>query len=244
MAEEGVIGATIEETKRHPYLIVGGLVAVVVVLWIVSSGTGSKTAAQPFTFSYGPSDTQVKAGTALAIAQAGDQTAVTLAGMQSTQNTAIAQDYFGYLSTNSANQLAATVNTNGTAVQVSALNNASDQIASNNALTATVSGQYYANATAMNGNATQAQIAGIQAGTAQTQILSTERLGADTNATQLAMAGYAMQTTLGVQNIQANVASQQILSNERLGADNNATKYAIDSQAIASNYYNTQLSFQ
>lgn len=94
---EGVVESTVDEAKRHPWLIVGGFVALVLVIYLASG----KKATPAFRFSYGPSDAQVLAGTQLAIAQAQDQTKVSLMG----QLAGVYHDYFGYLATNSANTL-------------------------------------------------------------------------------------------------------------------------------------------
>lgn len=157
MAEEGVIGSTMEEAKRHPYLIVGGFVAVVALLWVLSSSGGSSKA-QNFTFSYGPSDAQIAAGTAQQISTQQAQTAVSLANTQAATQTAVSQDYFGYLTNNSANLLAATINTNATAATISGQNNNTAVIASNNALTGLINTNQTTLADDMNGNATQLAI--------------------------------------------------------------------------------------
>lgn len=192
MTTEGVFESTVEEAKRHPYWIVGGVLGLVALFWLLSSSSSSAKSGtgQNFTFSYGPSDAQVLAGTQLAIAQAGDQTAVTLQGMQTGQATAVAQDYYGYLTNNSANALAATVNTNSTASQIAGINGST------------------ALAEAISGNTTQAQIVGLQTGAA-TQIAGLQAASADAiastaSATQIAQAGYASQTSIGLANIADN----------------------------------------
>lgn len=127
MAEEaeGVVGSTWEEFKAHPYIIAGAVGAVVILLWYASRAKPGATP-QQFAFSYGPSDAQVQAGTALAIAQQGDQTALSvanlqagiagqeiaansnIAGQQITANSGAENDYFNYLinATNTAGAVA------------------------------------------------------------------------------------------------------------------------------------------
>lgn len=97
MAEEGVVEATWTEAKLHPWLIGGAVAAIVLVLWW--NGRAKTQPAQNFTFSYGPSDAQVQAGTALAIAQQADQTNLAKATIQAGTD----QDYFNYLATASNN---------------------------------------------------------------------------------------------------------------------------------------------
>jgi hypothetical protein len=199
MADEGVIGATVEETKRHPVLIVGGLLALLGVVWLVSRGSsgGSTTTPQNFSFSYGPSNAQLQTQTALAISQNNDQTAVSLANIaaasQQTMATTAAtnqqalastqagvySNYFNYLTTSGANN-------NSTALQAA-------QIASNTA-------NYAVNAN----DAAATQIASIQG---QSANLATTTAGAVQQASiaaqlQSALAGYkqaATQTAASVQ---------------------------------------------
>lgn len=94
---EGVVDSTVEEVKAHPWIFIGGFVALAGLLWYLSGPKA--TAPQAFTFSYGPSDAQVKAGTALAIAQAGNQTAISAQQIQSTTQEHVYDDYFSYLTT-------------------------------------------------------------------------------------------------------------------------------------------------
>lgn len=129
---DSVVESTIEEAKRHPYWIVGGVVGLVVLIYLLS-GSGKAAAPQDFKFSYGPSDAQVQAGTALALGQAQNQTAVSLANIQASNQTAIAGDYYSYLATagktsadasvtiaagNNATSIANTANTNATQQQI------------------------------------------------------------------------------------------------------------------------------
>lgn len=121
--EEGVAGATWEEFKAHPYIIAGAVGAVVILLWYASR---AKPGAQPqqFAFSYGPSDAQVAAGTKLAIAQHADQTALSMATLQSTDNQKAEGDYFSYLTGANNNSLLATLDSNASQVSINATNNA------------------------------------------------------------------------------------------------------------------------
>lgn len=100
---DGVIDSTIEEAKAHPWLVVGGFVALAALLWYLSGPKA--TAPQSFQFSYGPSDAQVKAGTALSIAQAGNQAALSAAQIGATTQEHVYDSYFGYL-TNAGNNAA------------------------------------------------------------------------------------------------------------------------------------------
>ena len=109
---EGIVEDTVEEFEAHPWLWIGGFVAIAGVI-IYLKYAGSSSAAQNFTFSYGPSDAQVAAGTDLAIAQGQQNTALAIANSNNTAQTTEAGDYFGYLtnnSTNSANVALATNN--------------------------------------------------------------------------------------------------------------------------------------
>lgn len=117
--------------ERHPYWVAGGFVAIVLLIVLMRGGTSTKP--QNFTFSYGPSDAQVLAGTQLAIAQAGDQSAITAATIQADTTTQVAHDYFSYLTGNSANQL--TEVTGAQAVQNNQIN-AAAQVANNQIATA------------------------------------------------------------------------------------------------------------
>lgn len=105
MAEEGMAEATWTEAKAHPYIVGGAVVALVGILWFFSSKSPAQTP-QHFSFSYGPSDAQIQAGTALAIAQQNDQTSLGLAKIQADTTAGTAQDYYTYLATASNNNLA------------------------------------------------------------------------------------------------------------------------------------------
>jgi hypothetical protein len=206
---EGVIDATVEEARRHPYLVVGGLVAAVAVLWYLS-GSSAAPAGQNFTFSYGPSDAQVLAGTQLAIAQQADQTAVTLAGMQTTAQTGIAQDYFGYLTNNSANTLAAVVNTNGTAATIAQAGDWTQaQIAATTTGAATQQAQIASYTSVTNTAGTNAAAVAMQ-GNANATTLAVAQ---DNNATSYGIAVNNNATTLGVQASNERIAADQIGTN-------------------------------
>lgn len=131
MAEEaeGVVGSTWEEFKAHPYIIAGAVGVVVILLWYNSRAKPGATP-QQFAFSYGPSDAQVQAGTQLAIAQQADQTALSvatlqsgIAGQQITADSAAATDYFGYLTGANNNSLAALKDSNAAGIATNAANN-------------------------------------------------------------------------------------------------------------------------
>ena len=131
---DGVVDATEQTFKSHPFLIGGGLLAVVVLFYVLSKPKAAATS--NFTFSTGPSDAQIQAGTAQQIATQADQTAVTLAninagayvqGQQYSSATAlgVAADQYGAIDTLGSLQayttvtgdqtsLSATQNTNAT----------------------------------------------------------------------------------------------------------------------------------
>jgi hypothetical protein len=191
MAEEGVISATVEGAERHPFWIVGGVLGLLAVFWLVSRGsTSTTTTPQNFQFSYGPSDAQVQAGTALSISQAQDQTALSIAGLNATNQQALATtsataqtgiygQYFNYLTASGANN-------NSTAL-------AAAQIQANTA--------NYAIST---NDTTAAQIAAIQGNTA----VQTAQIAG--NATNLATTSTAatQQASIAAQ-LQAALAAQQ-----------------------------------
>lgn len=114
MADEGVVEATWTEAKAHPWLIGGAVVALVAFMWWAGRSKAPADTPQHFSFSYGPSDAQVRAGTALQIAQQADQTqlglaqigattSLGLAGIDAGTQTTTAKDYFDYLTTSSNN---------------------------------------------------------------------------------------------------------------------------------------------
>lgn len=102
---ESAIGATWDTAKAHPWLIGGALAAVVLALWYFGRAKAPATPPQ-FSFSYGPSDAQVRAGTALAIAQHADTTQLAMAGIQKD----VASSYYDYLTNTSDNQAAVQFN--------------------------------------------------------------------------------------------------------------------------------------
>lgn len=105
---EGVVTATVDQVKTHPY-IWGAIIFVVLVgVYFLSGKSSSGGQTQAFNFSYGPSDAQVAAGTALQIAQVNANAQSAQIAQQTTTANEIAQTYFGYLTNNSANALTAT----------------------------------------------------------------------------------------------------------------------------------------
>jgi hypothetical protein len=97
MAEEGVMAATTGVAESHPWIIGGAVLGVVVVLYLLSSSKAAPAAPQGFNFTYGPSNAQVAAGTQLAIAQAADQTSLSVATLQAGTAAGNASQYFNYL---------------------------------------------------------------------------------------------------------------------------------------------------
>jgi hypothetical protein len=122
----GVIEATWDGFKSHPWLIVGGVGAVALLIWYTSRGSGT-AAPQNFAFSYGPSDSQVAAGTALQIAQAGDQAALANATIQAGTATTVAGDYYNYLSNNSSNTLQSVIDTNNANIAINSANDTTQE---------------------------------------------------------------------------------------------------------------------
>jgi hypothetical protein len=95
--------AVVDGVENHPYLTIGGFAGLLGVLYLMK-----RKSAKPaqFQFTYGPSDTNIKAGTALAIAQAGNQSALSRATLQADTAKTVYQDYFGYLAGVNNNNLA------------------------------------------------------------------------------------------------------------------------------------------
>lgn len=91
MSEPSVVEATTGVFKRHPAWIIGGLVGLVAVFYLLSRGHASSPGS--FSYSIGPTDTQLKTQTALAIAQ--NQTTAQTA--MATTQAGIYSNYFGYL---------------------------------------------------------------------------------------------------------------------------------------------------
>lgn len=224
MAEgEGVIESTVAEAKAHPVLIIGGLVAVVALLWIVSSGSTKANKGQNFSFSYGPSDAQIAAGTAQQIATQQAQTAVSLANINAGTTSTVAQDYFGYLANHSADTLTATLNGNATAAQIAGINtqaqvtingqnNNTAVTQSNNLLTGLINTNQTTSANDMNGNATALAIA------------------TNTNATaaQIAAGHDASGLAAILSNNQTSITNQGLATSTAyaIDHDNNATSLA------------------
>jgi hypothetical protein len=104
----GVLDATVSQFRAHPYVWGGLALGVVALVWLLSGSSKSSAAPSSFSFSTGPSDTQLNDQTALAIAQLQAQTQSALATGQFQAQTTQAADYYQYLATASANQLAAT----------------------------------------------------------------------------------------------------------------------------------------
>lgn len=175
---EGVVSDTAHMAGKHPFWIAGGVVGLVLLFWLLSSGK-TPAAPQAFTYSYGPSDAQVQAGTALAIQQAAGQSAVAIAGIQADASKAVNGDYFNYLATNSTNQ-----------VDVA-------QIASKTALGTAGYAAQTAQTQAAYGAQTAQTLAAYNASTQQTQAA----YGAQT---ALGVAAYAAQTS----QVQANYQTQ------------------------------------
>jgi hypothetical protein len=178
MSEGGVLTATVSTAKRHPWLIGGGFLALVLLLYVFGR---SKTVPAPasFQFSYGPTNAQIQAGTQLAIAEHEDQTRVSLANTSA----GIYSDYFDYLSSsgkanNTASvqeaQIAAdtskyTVNANAqAAIKLSQMSNQTAQAATAAQLSATLHGQDTALQTVNLNDAAAKYVAQLTAQTAQT----------------------------------------------------------------------------
>jgi hypothetical protein len=100
-----LIGETVDTVEKYPWWIAGGVAALLALWWWLSpSGTAKGNGTPPnFQFSYGPSDANVAAGTQLAIQQGHDQTQMSMATLNAQTQGQAAGDYYGYLTTNSAN---------------------------------------------------------------------------------------------------------------------------------------------
>jgi hypothetical protein len=255
MADEGVIDSTVTEFKAHPWLIGGGIAALVVLFYFLS-GSGKTSAGQDFKFSYGPSDAQVQAGTALAISQQQDTTALALAGMSATAQanttaaqTTVAGQAFGYLTNASANQLAATQITSAAGVAMNANNDQTAQAIANYNLTGQIAAGSYATQTAQinasaattiagQNAAAQTTIAGLQYNSADFVAQNTNAAAVTMNAANNATAVYtnaANNATAVYTNGNAtSVSMAGIASNERLGANAQNIGYAENLAQIAS----------
>lgn len=192
--------ATVGAAERHPYLIVGGLVAVIGLFWYLSSG--SKTAASPsaFTFSYGPSDAQVAAGTALQIAQTQGQTASSVAATQGATATSVAADYYSYLTKHSADSVTAAATATAGNVSANATNDATSIALANIASATSIANGQYTAATALGVAGLQSQttlgVAGLQAGVTNNQTAAGLALGTQANANTAAANSYSNTQTM------------------------------------------------
>ena len=212
---EGVIGATTEQFKSHPYLWGGLLVGVVVLVYFYSSGSKSAgSSAQSFNFSYGPSDAQVVAGTQLQIAQVNANAQAAMAATNGTASTAIAGDYFNYLATNSANQLTAT----------------QQEVAA----ATTINGQNVGEATYVAGLQSASSLASI-AGTTQVNMATANWTGSNAALATNTSAGVSLANQASAERIAANTNQTSYLSS--VAATN--ANLAIKSQLINAQYYSS-----
>ena len=116
---EGVLEDTVDEFKAHPWIWGGVALAAIALVWFVSSSSSASSASGGnFTFSYGPSDANVAAGTQLAISQAADQTAVNINNAKLAASTSVAGDYFNYLATSQATAADVNSTNNATALAI------------------------------------------------------------------------------------------------------------------------------
>lgn len=131
---EGVLDVTVDTAKRHPWLIGGALVGLVLVL---SLATRKSTTPANFQFSIGPTDTQLKTQAAIAIAQDANATQAGVYGQ-----------YFDYLASSGASN-------NSAAMSIAQINGDTQRFAinQNDAAAVAIAGQQYSSAT---------QIAGYQ----------------------------------------------------------------------------------
>lgn len=221
----------IEDVRAHPWLILGGIVAAGALVWYLSAGSKS-SAPQQFSFSYGPSDAQLQAGTQLAIAQGAQQTAVSLAGIQATNNATLAttqagtySNFFNYLTTaGNAQTTAATATANygyltaqANDAATIAVNQSNNSVAlalgtqSNNNQTFLESNNYNLGVQSNNNNynlgvmgyQTQQQATAYSAQTAQITAAYTAQTSQQANA-------YAAQTTQQQQSLTNQVQNYQI----------------------------------
>jgi hypothetical protein len=211
MSIETGIETAVDGAKSHPWLVVGGIGAAVLLFWALS---GSSAKSTNFTFTAGASDAQIRAGTALAIAQAGNQTDISKANIASTNLKSV----LDYLTSSGNSQTAA-------AVQIAGIGASTDL--SKAQLSAGVA----------NNQIAAGQVLGL--GSQQTQLA----LGLGSQQTQLAMAGLASQTTLSTAQIAATTQLQQIQSAERIAGGNQAVQLQqlasgerISAQQLADNY--------
>lgn len=119
-----VWAATKDAFEEHPYIVIGGVAVGVLAIFYLKNRGGSGQQPANFTFSYGPSDAQVKAGTDLAIAQAGNNAALAAANLKATTDTTIAGDYFGYLTGANGNAAALGLAQTAASVDITQANDA------------------------------------------------------------------------------------------------------------------------
>jgi hypothetical protein len=111
----GEIGSSFD--KHWPYYV-GGFIAVAIIVFLYLKGkTSSSGTVSNFTYSDGPTDAQIAAGTAQQDQQQADQTAVSLANINATASTTNTSTFASLLATNSANSLSAINSDNATAEQ-------------------------------------------------------------------------------------------------------------------------------
>jgi hypothetical protein len=206
MAEEGVITSTWDSAKSHPWIVGGAVVALVAIFYLASGSKSGGTSTASIKYNIGPSDAAIAAS---------DQ-------LQATQSTnmmqaSVASSYYDYLAKNSAT-------TNNANVSIAGINSQTALGVSHDTASSTIAGAMYANDTAKNsaayasltattvaGYATQTalgtaayeagtatQQAALAAQTAMAQIGSTERLGANANATAIAMNATNQSTALAI----------------------------------------------
>jgi hypothetical protein len=216
-----IMGETVATVEKYPWWIAGGVVALLAAWWLFTpSGTSNAKGGAPqnFTFSYGPSDANIAAGTQLAMQQAKDQTDVSVATLNADLNRDVAGDYFGYLTTHSADNLQAqmaTLQTQGST--------ASQQIAAQQQAAQL---QYQTN---------QASIA---AGTTRTGISASEaeNLAAIQAQSQQAIAALQAQTAAAA--IAAQAATQQAQAQAAAAAAQANSPYGQAQSYVAALYQN------
>jgi hypothetical protein len=105
--------------KYWPYLLGGGI-AVLGLVWLFFSGSSSSsnTGASNFTYSVGPTDAQIAAGTAQQNQIQADQTAVSLANIQATAGTSENSANDSLLATLGSDQLSSSDENNIAAVSL------------------------------------------------------------------------------------------------------------------------------
>lgn len=219
---EGIFEDTVEATENHPYLILGSVGAVVLIIYFMRS---KSSAGQNFSFSYGPSDAAIISGNQLTASQQADNAALSIANTNAKASEAVYGDYFGYLAGDSSNRLAATKNTNASAVAINANTNqyAGIMNASNN--TAKIVASNDALAAIESSNSTK-QVLGAQ----QVQLGTTE----SNNATSVANGTILQRFQAWLQSLQGAVNQQSGAINQQSAAIN-AQQAAINSQYASIN---------